>query len=307
MFVPAANAMHLTLRFSLILLLAVPLSAHAALPEFSAVPGGVAVVPLGSITAPGSDRPQAWLGGQPVLVTADSGRWYAIVGLALDTVPGTHELNVSMNGAAQVQHFEVQPKDYPEQRITLKDKSKVDLSPADEARAEREISVITDLKHFWRDAPDTDLSLAMPVEGELGSRFGLRRFFNDEPRQPHSGLDVVVARGTPVSASGAGKVLAVGDYFFNGKTIFIDHGNGLITMYCHLDRIDVQAGDTVAKGQHIALSGKTGRATGPHLHWSVVLNGAMVDPQLFVPAKPAQTERQESRRAGNGNDTAPAH
>jgi murein DD-endopeptidase MepM/ murein hydrolase activator NlpD len=80
-------------------------------------------------------------------------------------------------------------------------------------------------------------------------------------------------------------VLAVADYFFNGKTIFIDHGNGLISMYCHLDRIGVKADDAVRKGQRIGLSGKTGRATGPHLHWSVMLNGAMVDPELFIPVK----------------------
>jgi murein DD-endopeptidase MepM/ murein hydrolase activator NlpD len=96
---------------------------------------------------------------------------------------------------------------------------------------------------------------------------------------------VAVARGTPIKASAQGVVLAVDDYFFNGKTIFIDHGNGLITMYCHLERIDVQAGETVSKGQLLGLSGITGRATGPHLHWSIVLNGVMVDPELFIPAK----------------------
>ena len=141
------------------------------------------------------------------------------------------------------------------------------------------------MKHHWRAAQDTDLAFILPVEGELGSRFGVRRFFNEEPRSPHVGLDVAVDRGTPVKASALGQVLAVDDYFFNGKTIFVDHGNGLITMYCHLDRIDVKAGDTVSKGQLIGLSGKTERATGPHLHWSVVLNGAMVDPELFVAVK----------------------
>jgi murein DD-endopeptidase MepM/ murein hydrolase activator NlpD len=161
----------------------------------------------------------------------------------------------------------------------------VELSAEDEARADREIDVITELKHHWRATQDTDLAFIRPVKGELSSQFGLRRYFNGEPRSPHVGIDVAVARGTPVKASGQGQVLAVGDYFFNGKTIFIDHGNGLITMYCHLDRIGVKAGDTVRKGQRIGRSGMTGRATGPHLHWSVILNGAMVDPELFVPVK----------------------
>ncbi len=258
--------------------------AWASLPQSSNVPGGVAIIPLGSVSA-GADTPQAWMGDQPVLVTSDHKQWYAVVGLPLDATPGSHELRVKIGDVTKTQDFMVNAKDYPEQHITLADKSKVDLSAADEARAEREIAVITELKHHWRAAQDTDLAFILPVQGELGSRFGLRRFFNEEPRSPHAGLDVTIDRGTPVKASARGEVLAVADYFFNGKTIFVDHGNGLITMYCHLDRIDVKVGDTVRKGQRIGLSGKTGRATGPHLHWSVVLNGAMVDPELFIPAK----------------------
>jgi murein DD-endopeptidase MepM/ murein hydrolase activator NlpD len=208
-----------------------------------------------------------------------------VVGLSLDMTPGSHELRVKIGDVTKAQDFVVNTKDYPEQHITLEDKSKVQLSAADEARADREIAAITELKHHWRAAQDTDLAFILPVKGKLAGRFGVRRFFNEEPRSPHAGLDVAVARGTPVKASAQGRVLAVDDYFFNGKTIFLDHGNGLITMYCHLDRINVKAGQRVRKGQRIGLSGKTGRATGPHLHWSVVLNGAMVDPELFIPVK----------------------
>jgi len=261
-------------------ILAFPLVAQASLPQSSNVPGGLAIVPLASVT--NTSKPHAWLGEQPVLVTADHELWYAVVGLALDTTPGEHELRVNTDSATIVQNFTVNPKKYPAQRITLKDKSKVELSPADLARAERELSVINGYKHYWQAAPDNDLGLVMPANGDLSSHFGLRRFFNGEPRAPHSGIDLAVGRGTPVKASVPGTVLATDDYFFNGKTIFIDHGNGLITMYCHLDQFDVQAGQTVSKGQLIGLSGQTGRATGPHLHWSVILNGAMVDPELFV-------------------------
>jgi murein DD-endopeptidase MepM/ murein hydrolase activator NlpD len=270
-------------RFSLFVLV-LPLLAHASLPESSNVPGGVAIVPLGS-TLTATDKPQTWLGDQPVLVTSDHDQWYAVVGLPLDMSPGSHELSVKIGDKTKTESFVVNPKKYPAQRLTLKDKSKVELSAADLARAEREISIIKELKRHWRAAQDTDLAFILPAEGELGGRFGVRRFFNGEPRAPHAGLDVVVASGTPVKASAQGEVLAVGDYFFNGKTVFVDHGNGLITLYCHLDRIDVQTGDTVGKGQPLGLSGMTGRATGPHLHWSVVLNGAMVDPELFIPAE----------------------
>lgn len=269
-------------RFTLLILLAHPLLAHASLPQAASVPGGVALVPLGS-AASGAAKPQAWFGEQQVLVTADHGQWYAVVGLALDTKPGKYTLSIKAQGATQTLRFAVKDKAYPEQHITLKDNSKVELSEEDAARAAREIGEIKELKHHWRAAEDTDLALALPAEGKRGSAFGLRRFFNGQQRLPHAGLDVVVDRGTPVKAGAEGQVLAADDFFFNGKTVFVDHGNGLITMYCHMDRIDVQAGQNVAKGQVLGLSGMTGRATGPHIHWSVVLNGAMVDPELFLP------------------------
>ena len=258
-----------------------PSLAQVALPQASSVPGGVAVIPLGTISAINAP-PQAWLGEQQVFVTADAHRWYAVVGLALDTPAGTHELRVHTGDETKILIFPVSAKRYPEQRITLKDTSKVQLSVADEQRANRELAVIQGLKRHWRTAQDTDPVFRLPAEGRLGGRFGVRRFFNGEARSPHSGLDIAVARGTPVKASASGKVLAVDDYFFNGKTVFVDHGNGLITLYCHLERIDARPGDAVSKGQVLGLSGKTGRASGPHLHWSVVLNGAMVDPELFI-------------------------
>lgn len=276
MYAPAAIT-----RICALFALALPLLAHASLPKSSSVPGGVAIVPLGSASS-GASKPQSWLGDQPVLVMADHGEWYAVVGLPLGITPGAHELSVKIGNETKAQRFVVKPKHYPEQHIMLKDNSKVELSPADLARAERDIAVIQELKHHWRAEPDTDLAFISPAAGQLGGRFGVRRFFNGEPRAPHAGLDVAVASGTPVRASAQGKVLAVGDYFFNGKTVFIDHGNGLLTMYCHLERIDVQTGEAVSKGQPLGLSGQTGRATGPHLHWSVVLNGAMVDPELFI-------------------------
>ena len=264
----------------LIAVFAFPMVAYASLPQSANVPGGLAIIPLASVN--NTSKPQAWLNDQQVLVTADSDQWFAVVGLGLNTKPGPHELRINTDRATLVHHFTVNPKDYPEQRIKLKDKGKVDLSAKNLKRVMRELKVITGWKKYWREAPETDLDFIVPAEGELSSRFGLRRFFNDKPRNPHAGLDLAVARGTPIMASSAGTVLAADDYFFNGKTVFIDHGNGLITMYCHLDKFKVKAGQMVNKGELIGLSGKTGRATGPHLHWSVMLNGEMVDPELFI-------------------------
>lgn len=272
---------HIVSWFALSLLSAL---AQAALPEAASVPGGVAEIPLGNV-ADIKQKPQAWFEGRQVLVTAEQGQWYAVVGIPLGATLGAHELRSKADGAEKRWRFEVSAKTYPEQHIKIKDKGKVELSPGNEKRAVSEIAEIKKLKLHWRDAADTDMAFVMPADGELSSRFGLRRFFNEKPRAPHAGLDLAVPRGTPVRTVTSGHVLAASEYFFNGNTVFVDHGNGLITMYCHLDRIDVKAGDTVAKGQQIGLSGMTGRATGPHLHWSVVLNGAMVDPELFVAVK----------------------
>jgi len=256
--------------------------AAAALPRAANVPGGVALVALGPL-APGIPQPHAWLGEQAVLVAADHGQWVAVVGLALDTPIATHELRVvEASGEARSVHFPVVGKRYPEQRITLKDTRKVDLSASDLARVEGEMKTIQALKQHWRATPETDTDFVLPAEGRLTGRFGVRRYFNGEARSPHAGFDIAVPTGSPVKANARGTVLAIGDFFFNGKTVLVDHGNGLLSMYCHLDRIDVAPGDPVEKNQVVARSGMTGRATGPHLHWSVILNGAMVDPWLFV-------------------------
>jgi murein DD-endopeptidase MepM/ murein hydrolase activator NlpD len=126
------------------------------------------------------------------------------------------------------------------------------------------------------------MQLHQPVDGRYSSPFGLRRYFNDQPRKPHSGLDIAAPEGTPIQAAESGVVVETGDYFFNGKTVFIEHGQGLVTMYCHLRKIDVETGQTVTRGEKIGEVGKTGRVTGAHLHWSVSLNHAMVDPLLFL-------------------------
>ena len=269
------------------LVLTQPLLAWA-LPRESAVPGGIALVRLGAVV-PGAATPRAWLGEQLVWVSAEGGQWTAVIGLALDLRPGQHHLRVDTLEQQRQVDFVVRAKEYPAQHIRLKDSSKVTLSPADEARAVAEIAEIQVFKRHWRSVGAEDAveaQFVQPAAGRLASRFGLRRFFNGEARAPHAGLDVAIPRGTPVKSTARGTVLAVDDYFFNGKTVFVDHGNGLISMVCHLDRIDVQAGDPVSQGQRVGLSGMTGRASGPHLHWSMVLNGVMVDPALFIERAP---------------------
>ena len=238
----------------------------AALPvEHSPVPGGVAVIALPGDAEPSSVRYY----GKRVMTTRSGDSNYALVGLS----------------------FQVLDKQYESQHITIKDKRKVNPEKRDMERIGRETKAIKAALRHWSDNNAITLDFIKPVDGPYSSPFGLRRYFNEQPRKPHSGLDIAAPEGTPIKAPASGTVIDTGDYFFNGNTVFIDHGQGLVTMYCHLSRIDVTPGQAVTTGEAIGLVGMTGRVTGPHLHWGVSLNDARVDPKLFLPAEETATAR----------------
>lgn len=245
------------------------------------VPGGVAAVPLGQAAA----APRAWFNERPVLVLHEDGqRWIAVVGVPLGTAPGQQALQVQVAGHPRhAVAFQVQGRQYREQRITLQNTRQVNPNPDDQRRIARELDEqLAAYRRFTPGVVPSNVHFDKPVEGRLSSPFGLRRFFNGQERNPHSGLDFAAATGTPIKAPAAGQVILVGDYFFNGKTVFVDHGQGLISMFCHLSAIDVVVGQQLARGQVLGKVGATGRATGPHLHWNVSLNDVRVDPAIFI-------------------------
>ncbi len=246
------------------------------------VPGGVAVLAIGTHT----QKPQAFFNDNPVLVLADDKQqWWAVVGLSLDTTVGKQHLSVRATPSDQEMTsvpFEVTTKTYRSQHITLKDRAMVSPPPATLARIKQELDTQIAGYQTFSDASPSNLIFDAPVAGRQSSPFGLRRYFNGEPRNPHSGLDFAAPTGTPVKSPADGRVLLIGDFYFNGQTIFIDHGQGVITMFCHLSEIAFLPGDTVKRGDVVGKVGNTGRSTGPHLHWNVSLNNARVDPALFL-------------------------
>lgn len=263
-----------------LLLALLSVSVQAALPRMDSVPGGIVIAPLVPADQP---PPIAYFSGQRVMVVRDAGYWHAVAGLPLALMPGTYLLTYEAQGEKGQREFQVLPKEYPEQRLTVRKRAYVEPSPEELARILDEQTRIRAAFAAWSDQEADTLELTTPVKARVSSTFGLRRYFNGEPRQPHSGYDLAAASGTPVVAPAAGTVIEVGDYFFNGKTIFLDHGQGLVTMYCHLSEISALPGQRVARGEKIARVGMTGRTTGPHLHWTISLNNSAVNPALFLP------------------------
>ncbi|MEP7298728.1 MAG: peptidoglycan DD-metalloendopeptidase family protein [Burkholderiales bacterium] len=247
------------------------------LPQQRPGPGGVVLVALGA----SAEAPQARFNGSPVLVVRDGNQWTAVVGLPLSAQPGPAKIEVQREAGIASVPFAIKPFRYKEQRLTVAP-GQVDLSKDDLARYERERAHLAEVTATFSGTAPATLLLRQPTPGPRSSSFGLRRVFNGQSRNPHSGMDIAAPLGTPVVAPAAGRVIDTGDYFFNGNTVWLDHGAGLLTMYCHLSAINVKVGDEVAAGALLGAVGATGRATGPHLHWSVGLNRAMVDPALFL-------------------------
>ncbi len=253
------------------------------LPRESPVPGGVAVVPLAPDTEP---APTAHFADNRVMVVRRDGRWQAVVGLPLTLTPGTQVVTASIGPGKIMEYpFTVQPKEYAVQRLTVKDKRMVEPTEEDLARIAREQEIIRHVFTIWTEQPLSSLRFRLPLRGSISSVFGLQRFFNNEPRQPHSGIDIAAPIGATVVAPFAGVVVETGEYFFNGKTVFIDHGQGLISMFNHFSHITVKPGTHVKQGEKVGEVGMSGRVTGPHLHWTVSLNNSRVDPELFLPGE----------------------
>ncbi len=259
--------------------------AEALLPREERVPGGLALVNLPP-ELPADTA--AFLGAQRVWIMDSPQGRVAALGLPLGEA---QELRLSLR---QGEHelatlpIALSPKARAEQRLTIKNTQQVNPGPDELARYQREAAEQQAVYKAFNAKNQGWPRFIKPTAGHYSSPFGLQRFFNGEPRAPHSGIDIAAPTGQAIVAPADGVVAQTGDYFFNGQTVLIDHGNGLVSMLCHMSKILVAKGQVLKAGDSIGLVGATGRATGPHLHWSVSLNDARIDPLLVLPeAEPA--------------------
>jgi murein DD-endopeptidase MepM/ murein hydrolase activator NlpD len=265
-----------------VLTFTIGLSAHAApvsqLPKEARVPGGIAIVSVGKSEV----APMVKFGEHRAAVVRRGDEWVAVVGIPLATKPGPQTLRVASPDGAREIAFAVQDKRYRTQHLKVENERQVNPEPEDLKRIDRERVRIDAALGRYTPTETPVFELHTPVAGRQQDTFGFRRFFNGQPRNPHSGMDIAANTGTPIHAPAPGVVLETGDFFFNGNSVFIDHGHGLVTMYCHLSKIAVRTGDQVSRDDVIGEVGATGRVTGAHLHFGVALNRAMVDPTLLL-------------------------
>lgn len=250
-----------------------------SLPRSAPVPGGVAILKLGT----DGTAPIVRMQENRALVTKNADEWVAVIGIPLEA-PEKAKLPVVVeraDGTSSTMNIVVGHKRYATQRLTVKP-GQVDLSSEDLARYETERDHLLEVRKSFSDFSPGTLRLLQPCEGKRTNTYGQRRLFNGQSRNPHNGMDIAAPEGTPVIAAAEGIVLDIGDYFFSGNTVIVDHGQGFRTLYAHLSAIDVKSGDRVAAGAPIGRVGATGRVTGAHLHFSVYLNGTPIDPALFL-------------------------
>lgn len=295
---PAPASFMTSLITACLLLVGLPFAGmHAAaaqdavpwLPRESRVPGGIALIPIpeqivaaGTRAGASTTAPVASFEGRRTAVIAQGDRWLAVVGIPLAARPGEHTLELrTRQGPASVA-FRVDDKQYRTQHLTLQNQRQVNPNPDDLARIRTETERSDAALSLFTADDAPALRLDAPVKGRRSDSYGSRRVFNGQPRNPHSGMDIAAPKGTPIHSPAPGRVVETGNFFFNGNTLYIDHGHGLVTMYCHLETMRVEVGDRVERGEVIGTVGATGRVTGPHLHWGVALNRAMVDPALFL-------------------------
>ena len=176
----------------------------------------------------------------------------------------------------------INKKNFGESRITIENTSMVNLSSEDSLRAYKESQLIKKALGVYSTEFKPNLNFIKPVQGVISSRYGKKRYINESPRSPHLALDIAAAIGTEIVAPERGKVILIGDFFYSGKYLILDHGHGLLSSYSHLSKINVSVNQFIEQGEKLGEVGSTGRVTGPHLHWSVYLDKTRINPESII-------------------------
>ena len=236
-------------------------------------PGDVFIINVNS-----ENVPTAQFQGRSVNFYGNNESYKALNFVDINTEPGKHPITINHDNQTSTYKVIVKFKNFPIKNITLKSE-KVFLSPENEKRADAEEAV---LKSIWNQVtPDplwNDIFIK-PIPSDITSPFGVKRIINEKKESRHRGTDYRGKTGTPIKSINSGMVVLTGNHFYGGNTVVIDHGLGLFSVYLHLYKTNVSTGDIVNKGEILGLVGSTGRASGPHLHLSVKLNGESINPE----------------------------
>ncbi|WP_300428557.1 peptidoglycan DD-metalloendopeptidase family protein [Candidatus Thioglobus sp.] len=250
----------------------------------TAIPGGIVVVDFYTNHA----NPKAFYSNVPVyLQRKKDTHWQALVGIPLLVKTGGKQLIIKDFSERKIA-FNVIPHGYKEQHITLTGKNKKYVNPnlAHMDRITRERPILAVARNTFSTQVFNNSSFIRPVSGVITSPFGFKRFYNGQARRPHTGIDYAGKTGTPIKATAAGKVIISDEFFFNGNAVFIDHGQGLISVYIHMNERLVNPGQIIKQGDVIGTIGQTGRATGPHLHFGIYLNKTVINPNILIKDTP---------------------
>lgn len=246
----------------------------------SSFPGGIAVIDFQT----NYPKPEAFYNKIPLfLQQIKNNKWQIFVGIPLLAELGEKEIIVKTNSEIKIK-FNVQDKHYDKEYITLTEDKKKYLNPglSYQERIIKERKLLASARHHFSDKKLANNFFIKPINSNISSKFGNTRFTNGKASLPHTGIDLKAAIGKPIKSSADGKVILIGDFFFNGKSVLIDHGKGLISAYMHMQNILVKYGQQIKQGEILGNTGDTGKVTGPHLHWSIYLNRTAINPALLL-------------------------
>jgi len=245
-------------------------------PEYLNVPGGIFFheIPVEKF------KSGIFINNTRILTKQVNDKFYLIYGIPYGTPPGNQSINIVDRVSENTVNFFLKKRIVEKQYIKVSKKYS-EPSSSDVKRIIKEQEILKSHRNTWSSV-NPDINFIYPVEGIITGVFGTERYYNGKKGRYHNGIDIAAKMNDSIVAPSAGRVIVVGDFFYNGKFIYIDHGKGLLSIFIHLNEILVKKGESVKKGDEIGKIGTSGRSTGPHVHWSVMLNQTYIDPMIFI-------------------------